>query len=423
MMIPAPSELTRRRVVTGLAALAALQPAGRTFAAGEPPAVTIKHGLAGAVFDPAFPSSLRIGNRLQLNLRNSLVVPIAVGALGLDGAAALQPLLNLPLEPGKTQLIDTPLSQAGTFAFEARSVDDGPGPGRAIAAFTVAEPLPPQVDQEHVLLIEDARQRADGTSIGPGVDAGDARAAYTINGQPDFELLMRPNDRLRLRLINGCHRNAIALQFDDHDLSVIAIDSCPAEPFLARDRRLVLAPGTRMDVLVDATQPAGSTSSVQLFDGSGPKRIGQLTYVNAAPARAQILPAAAPLPDVPIKLELAAALRVPIDLGSSDWLLAKDLVAKRPPPLFRVKRGRTVLLTLTNRTALPATFHLNGHHFRWLDRLDDGWKPFLPDTMLVDVGQTERIAFRADYAGDWLIENTPMNWSAPQRVHWFAVVE
>ena len=79
------------------------------------------------------------------------------------------------------------------------------------------------------------------------------------------------------------------------------------------------------------------------------------------------------------------------------------------------------MLTLANRTTLPATFHLGGHHFRWLDRLDDGWKPFLLDTMPVDVGQTERIAYRADYAGEWLIENTPMNWSAPRRFYWFAV--
>jgi hypothetical protein len=41
--------------------------------------------------------------------------------------------------------------------------------------------------------------------------------------------------------------------------------------------------------------------------------------------------------------------------------------------------------------------------------------------MLVDVGQTERIAFRADFPGDWLIENTAMTWAAPQRFHWFVV--
>jgi FtsP/CotA-like multicopper oxidase with cupredoxin domain len=127
------------------------------------------------------------------------------------------------------------------------------------------------------------------------------------------------------------------------------------------------------------------------------------------------------LPDAQSRLELASALRMQLDLDGPDWLSSKDFVADRRSPLFRTKLGRTVLLTLTNRATLPTTFHMYGHHFRWLDRLDDGWKPFTPDTMLVDVGQTERIAFRADFPGDWLIENTPMSWSAPKRVHWFAV--
>ena len=129
-----------------------------------------------------------------------------------------------------------PCSQAGTFALAARSVDDGPGPGPAIAAFTVIETAPPQVDQDALLLIED--RGSDGWHIDrAGRRRRDARATYTINGQPDFELHVRTNERLRLRLVNGCHRNAIALQFDDHDVRVMAIDSRPAEPFLARDRR------------------------------------------------------------------------------------------------------------------------------------------------------------------------------------------
>jgi hypothetical protein len=41
--------------------------------------------------------------------------------------------------------------------------------------------------------------------------------------------------------------------------------------------------------------------------------------------------------------------------------------------------------------------------------------------MLVDVGQTERIAFRADFPGDWLIECVPMNAGEQRRFHWFGV--
>ncbi len=417
MMMPAPPRLTRRGVLAGLASLAAAQPSRRA-AADDLPAITVKQDLGGAAFEPAPANKFRTGDRLRFNLTNALAAPITFAALGLDGVLALQPLLNTAIAPGQTRMIDAPLAQSGTFVVQTFGDSSSHG---AIAAFSVSEPSPLEVDQEHILLIEDARLRSDGTAVPPGTDAGDARVAYTINRQPSFELAVRANERLRLRLINGCQRNAIALQFDNHDLRVIAIDSRPAEPFPARDRRLILAPGTRMDVLVDATQPPGSTSAVQLFDGGGPKRIGQLVYAASAPARANVLAAAAPLADAPVKLELASARRAQLDLSADDWAAAKDYVDKRPPPAFRVKQGQTVLLTLPNRTTLPTTFRLYGHHFRWLDRLDDGWKPFLLDTMLVDVGQTERIAFRADFPGDWLIENTAMNWAAPRKFQWFVV--
>ena len=59
------------------------------------------------------------------------------------------------------------------------------------------------------------------------------------------------------------------------------------------------------------------------------------------------------------------------------------------PPAFRAKAGRTVVLTLTNPATTATVFHLHGHHFRLLDRLDDGWKPFWLDTLAVEPGQTQ----------------------------------
>ena len=41
---------------------------------------------------------------------------------------------------------------------------------------------------------------------------------------------------------------------------------------------------------------------------------------------------------------------------------------------------------------------------RLLDRLDDGWKPFWLDTIMVAAKQTARVAFLADNPGRWLID-------------------
>ena len=72
-------------------------------------------------------------------------------------------------------------------------------------------------------------------------------------------------------------------------------------------------------------------------------------------------------------------------------------------PLFSVKRGRTVMLAFDNKTGFPHSMHLHGHHFRLLDAMDDGWKPFWLDTVTVPPRQTTRIAFVADNPGKWML--------------------
>ena len=80
-----------------------------------------------------------------------------------------------------------------------------------------------------------------------------------------------------------------------------------------------------------------------------------------------------------------------------------------------------MVLALTNRAPIATVFHLHGHHFRLLDRLDDGWKPFWLDTLAIEPGQTQRIAFLAEYAGRYLIELVATDWAAPRLLRWYSV--
>jgi FtsP/CotA-like multicopper oxidase with cupredoxin domain len=275
-----------------------------------------------------------------------------------------------------------------------------------------------------VVLVEDWRLRSDGSAIAPGGEAMDTKPLYTVNGRALLDIATRTNERLRIRFINGCHRNGIALKIEDHDVSVMAIDGQPSEPFLARNGQLVLAPGTRVDAFVDAVRPPGSTSSILLHDGTEPRPIARLAYSSEAPVRDVLLPAAAALPSngLPAQLDLKNALRIDLTLGGAqtDWVTPANFVPAGAPA-FRAKPGRTVVLALTNRAAIPTVFHLHGHHFRLLDRLDDGWKPFWLDTLAIEAGQTQRIAFAAEYAGRWLIESMATDWAAPRLVRWYSV--
>ena len=90
-------------------------------------------------------------------------------------------------------------------------------------------------------------------------------------------------------------------------------------------------------------------------------------------------------------------------------------------PLFTATRGRTVMMGLDNRTDSPNAFHVHGHAFRLLDRLDDGWKPFWLDTVVVPPRQILRIAFVADNPGKWLIHRYAIGRSQSGTAAWFAV--
>ena len=90
------------------------------------------------------------------------------------------------------------------------------------------------------------------------------------------------------------------------------------------------------------------------------------------------------------------------------------------PPLFAVKRGRAVTLAIRNTSGHPRVMHLHGHSFRLLDRLDDGWKPYWMDTLVV-ADQVERIAFVADNPGKWLIESRMLEQPDSDAGVWFVV--
>jgi FtsP/CotA-like multicopper oxidase with cupredoxin domain len=367
----------------------------------------------------------RRGDQLEVMLENSLPVPVVLNWHGIDGAPAAEPLaVQSPLASGAKATFVVPLRHAGTFLCDLRLLGDGRARSLPSRVLVVGESEPVRVDRDEVVMVEDWRLRSDGSAIAPGGEATDIKPFYTVNGRISLDIATRTNERLRIRFINGLHRNGIAIKIEDHDVTVMAIDGQPSEPFLARNGQLVLAPGTRVDAFVDAVRPAGSTSSILLHDGTEPRPIARLVYSVEAPLRDAPLPAAAPLPSngLPAQLDLKNALRVDLTLGGSqtDWVTPLTFAATSAPA-FRAKPGRTVVLALTNRAGIPTVFHLHGHHFRLLDRLDDGWKPFWLDTLAIEAGQTQRIAFSAEYAGRWLIESMATAWAAPRLVRWYSV--
>jgi FtsP/CotA-like multicopper oxidase with cupredoxin domain len=379
--------------------------------------------LRGSPPDPGL--RFRRGDELEIALQNDLPVPAVLNWHGLDGVAGAEPLTaRSPLAAGANENLVIPWRHAGTFLCDLTLLGDGAARPTRGLPLIVAESEPVAVDRDEIFLIEDWRLRPDGTAVAPGVDPRDTTPLYTVNGLQMPDITARAHERLRLRFINGCQRTVIALKMDGCEVRVMALDSQPAEPFPARNSAIVLAPGGRADAFIDAGAAPGSASAILLHDGKEARPIARLVVSREPPLRDAALPAAPPLPSngLPAQLDLKNAQRFELTLGGppADWVRPGNF-AGSTAPAFRAKPGRTVVLALTNHGGIPAVFHLHGHHFRLLDRLDDGWKPFWLDTLAIDSGQTQRIAFAADHAGRWLLEAVATDWAAPRLLRWYSV--
>ncbi len=417
----------------GTTALAALLPEVSAAQGRPPPALIARaDGLAlraGAPDPPIWtlvgPQRFKRGETIEMTFANELPVPTVLNWHGIDGVPAVEPLVaRAPLVAGAKDTLQIPMRHAGTSLIDLRLLGDGQARPSRTQALIVGETEVVDVDRDEIFLIEDWRLRVEGTAIAAGIDARDTLPLHTVNGKPALEILARINERLRFRFINAFQRNVIAIKIEGHDVRVMALDGQPAEPFQARNGALVLAPGGRVDIFIDATAPPGTASSILLHDGKEARPIARLIISNEPPIRGAPLPLAPPLPSngLPAQLDLKNALRIDLTLGGSraDWVPPANFVSSAPLA-FRAKAGRTVVLALTNRADIATVFHLHGHHFRLLDRLDDGWKPFWLDTLAIEAGQTQRVAFAAEYAGRWLIETMATDWAAPRLVRWYSV--
>jgi FtsP/CotA-like multicopper oxidase with cupredoxin domain len=418
-------------VMAGLAALA-MQAPNRAASAEAPLALRCREGvLALREKEPAtlvwslgnHALHFKRGDRAEINLANEVSAPVVLSWRGIDGLAALEPLVGRsPLVSSTSDNFQLTPRHGGTYLCDPALLGDGASRPFRTLPLIVSENEALQVDRDEVFLIEGWRLKPDGTAIAPGIDPAGTAPVYTVNGQLVQEITVRGRERLRMRFINALQRQVIALKIEHRDVWIMALDGQPAEPFLARNGAFALAPGGRADIFIDVA-PGSGNSQIMMHDGEAAHPIVQLVLSDEAPIRPENLPPAPALPSngLPVHLDLKNALRIDLPFGAEqkDWLRPSAFAATQP--VFRAKAGRTVVLSLINRASVTSVFHLHGHHFRLLDRLDDGWKPFWLDAIAIDAGQTQRIAFAAEHPGRWLIEAVETNWSALRLLRWFSV--
>jgi FtsP/CotA-like multicopper oxidase with cupredoxin domain len=482
MTIPGIHPLTRRRLLAGLGATVTaitLPPrafaedntadgyrvlharAGHASLRGKDAAPTPIWGYDGMTPGPTL--RVRQGDELKVRLVNNLDRATVIHWHGLRIPNAMDGVPHLtqePIEPGQSFDYHFAPPDAGTFWYHTHFGSSEQLARGLYGVLIVDEPERPHVDRDLVLVVDDWRLMDNGEiqpSFGNFHDAmmaGRLGQYITLNSEDALELSVKSNERLRLRIVNTANSRIFQFRIAQHQARVMAVDGQPCPPEIAPNGVLRLAPGSRVDLFLDAALKPGSQAPILVDDlRGGELEVGRLVYDAGAPARETPLaePKSLLANSLPAEFDVPNVLKVdlPLDGGGMGMMMGGMMGGRmgpgripgygiRPqqriwalagvsstghdgPPMFKVERGRTVLLNFANRTTFPHAMHVHGHHFRQLDASSEGWKPYWLDTVIVDVDRAESIVFVADNPGKWMIHCHMIEHMAAGMAAWFEV--
>ena len=352
------------------------------------------------------------------------------------------------VEPGDDFLYDFTAPDAGTFWYHPHERAWEQMARGLHGALIVEEPESPVVDRDEVLLLDDWRLAEDARihesfgALGDWSHGGRTGNWITVNGEAGWRREIGRHERLRLRLANVANARIFSLGLKSLEGWLVALDGQPLDEVQPAGA-LVLAPGQRADLMVDAVAEPGEQAVLYSREREGSFVLG--TFTIEGTARSERLPAPPPLAPNPVPAlgNLARARRatlhmeggamggmrearmggrmVPMrELAQAGKLWALNGEVEMPEePLFTAEGGETWLLRIINQTAWPHGMHLHGHHFRQV-RSDRSPGP-LRDTLLMNPEETVEIGLVADNPGDWLLHCHTLEHSVSGMKTWFRV--
>ncbi len=382
---------------------------------------------------------LKRGEKARILVKNQLSQPLTVHWHGMridNKMDGVPHLTQEPIQPGTEFLYEFTPPDAGTFWYHSH-VNTAEQVGRGLyGALIVEEPEPVAVDRELTWVLDDWRLDHKAQIIGDFNNPRDlARAGrlgntVTLNGKIPGNIKVRAGERVRLRLINAANARVFSLRFQHHAPQVIARDGQPVEPYTPGGP-IVIGPAQRFDLVIDMTnQPGDIFSVIDTLYPQSPFKFVDFIYTDEPALNRPALPAFSRLPSNPVsEPDLNDPELYPVVLSGGDlgtlknasmggmdlditrlYLLGKMWAingvvstGESTIPLFKIKRGRTVLLEFENNTAWPHPMHLHGHHFKVIEHSrDKEVEGAYLDTVMLGPGEKAKAAFVADNPGSWL---------------------
>lgn len=282
--------------------------------------------------------------------------------------------------------------------------------------------------QEAFLVLKDFAFDRSGQISGLGHMArmmGREGSLLTVNGQQQPNLTIPQGGLLRLRLLNASASRFYQLQLERHSLYVIATDGGALAAPVEVDQ-LLLAPGERVEVLVQGTAQPGQYRLLNLpYDrwgmgqggmggmggmmGGGmggmmgqssqantPQVLATVSYGDPAtplPLPEQLLPVAElPAPTLSRRIELSMSMGMGMGMGMTFLFNGQPFDANRVDVESRLNTVEEWELVNVDPDRMDHPFHLHVNPFQVISRNGQpepyrAWK----DTVLVKGGETVRI--------------------------------
>ena len=245
----------------------------------------------------------------------------------------------------------------------------------------------------------------------------------SVNGQREPIVRMQPGEVQRWRIIHTGHENNLRLALASHDLHAIAYDGIQAAQ-IDRAENLVVGPGQRVDVLVQAGEPGTYVLGAIANDQGYPSPTGPLAHVVVAgEPLAMALPAALPTPPLAtIRDEeltgsrvLTFSVREPEYPPAANYQEFAFLIDGRVFDHDRVDQrvilGTVEEWTVVNDHADDHVFHIHTNPFQMVAVNDERLaEPVWRDTVVVprDGSVTFRTRFE-DFTGRFVLHCHMMN--------------
>lgn len=437
--------LSRRQVLTQIAALSALPALPRVASAASPRRLTLAPAtqqIAPATYPatdlwcvngsmPGETLRLKQGARLIAEVENRLPQATSLHWHGIRIENAMDGVPGVtqdPIQPNETFTYDFALPDAGSYWYHSHAQSVEQVERGLQGVLIVEEPDTPDVDQDLPLVIDDLRVTSD-AAVDAGFNAphdlshaGRMGNVLLCNGTMVADHPVKSGDRLRLRLINSANARLFTLGLQGLEGWVMAYDGMPLATPEPLPDQLVLAPAQRIDLFVDVTAAAGEEAFLGQFERDGGYELARFPVSAGTRTRRAAPDALPPNPDFPIDLKSARSVDLITEGGAMAWLqnatfrgedLSGEDLAKlgqfwsfngsagRPiEPLVTARLGETIRIRMVNDTQFPHAMHLHGMHFA--EVLPDDTLGPLRDTLLMLRGETREIAFQAHNPGDWL---------------------